>query len=117
MKLFKYLVVIFLAFYLPVSADNILDNLEGIKVNFNFSFDNKEIKFKGVSFDFGGISNNTEALFSFDNSKNEFCCDREYTYESAQDMSQEESNRIVQRLLNSSESYKPNLLPTKKGQR
>ena len=43
----------------------------------------------------------TEADHYFGQEKAEFCCNRENTYESAHDMSAEESHRIITRILGS----------------
>ncbi|MCZ0933067.1 MAG: hypothetical protein OXJ52_07945 [Oligoflexia bacterium] len=118
MKYFKFLVFVFLSVYFQVPADSILEELSGAKINFKFSFGgNEKAQFKGITLSL--ISDeDTEAFYSFDKNKSEFCCEREYTYESAHDMSEAESQRIVQNWLEpDKDSYKPWIQPGKKGQR
>ena len=61
-------------------------------------------------------SKSTEASYSFNQDKAEFCCDREYTSEAFYEMSEHESNSVVQKLLGTADNstWKP---PAPKGQR
>ena len=105
---FLFFIVLF-----QVSADSLNPS-----IMFNFSFNNKGINFDGVSFSLG--ASETEAFYSFDKSKTEFCCDREYTSEVFYEMSETESNRIVENLLGTNDNFNnfiaPRPSPTK-GQR
>ena len=104
---FKFLVaVFFLLSFLQTSAE-----LDGAKINFNFSFGGEGgAKFKGVTF--GLISTeSTEASFSFNKSQSEFCCEREYTSENFFDMSEVESDKIVRNILDFDSDYNSLILP------
>ena len=120
MNWFKLLTLILISFCFQTSAssviNNLLDEFGGAKINFNFSL-GSGTQFKGITF--GSTANeNTEASHSFDNSKNDFCCEREYTNESAHDMSEEASQRVVQNLLlNPEESHTPTVIQPNTGQR
>ncbi len=59
-------------------------------------------KFKGV--DVTEKDEESEARFKNDILRSEFCCDREYTSDWAQGLSQEESQRIVNKTLASQDS-------------
>ena len=117
MKYFKFLAVIVFSFCFLQAEAGFLDELSGAKVNFNFSFGGKKVELNSITF--GLISDDgTEADFSFDKSQSEFCCDREYTYENFFDMSEAESERIVQSVLGSGADYIPTPRPaSSEGQR
>ena len=118
MKYFKFLASIFFLFYfLQAPANSLLDELSGAKINFKFSYGGeKKAKLGGITASL--ISDeSTEASYSFDKTKSEFCCEREHTSESFLDMSSAESQIIIQNLLGpDQDSYKPSITPTK-GQR
>ena len=104
-KFFKLVILFFIFFNFQTSSDSLLDKIGTPQIIFKFSFgDIDNFQFEGVSL---GLIANTEADFSFGKDKNEFCCEREYTNESAHDMSEEESQRIVQRFLSSGDSQSP----------
>ena len=70
--------------------------------------------FKGVQ-----VTEDEEDVEAFSRdymSSSEFCCDKEYPSESAQDMSQEESKRRVSKVLADEESSDP-VRPAPSGQR
>ena len=90
--------------------------VEGAVLNFHFSFDNNKIRFKKTVLDV--ISKeSTEAVFSFDGKKLEFCCEREQTSEPFFEMSEEQSARIVQSFLGPKNNKTPLRPKPKKGQR
>ena len=64
--------------------------------------------FQGVSVE---EENNTEAYFNDGSSNSEFCCDRELSSDWAQDLSEQESKRIVNRVLYSQDSKPPSPSP------
>ena len=114
--MFKFLGLIFLFLYFQSSADSI----DGIGLNFKFSFGEGKTQFDGATLDIktnsrtiegiplGGISS-TEASYSFNENKSEFCCDREYTSEPFTEMSESASNSTVQNILGSTSN---NLTPS-----
>ena len=104
-KFFRLSILIFIFFNFQSSSNSLFDEIGSPQILFNFSFGNNQgLKFEGIKLDFIG---STEADYSFDKDKNEFCCEREYTNESAHDMSEEESHRIVQRFLSTGDSQSP----------
>ena len=109
----KFLGFIFLLVYFQLEASAI----DGAQVNFNFSFGNKQAQFDGITLSV--IANEpTEAVYSFDINRSEFCCEREQTYEPFTDMSEMESNLIVENLLGPRNPYtSPAVTTPSKGQR
>ena len=97
----KFLAFVFIFSSFPSSANDLSQDLK-LNIHAKWSFSGSKVEFEGIKL---GSIEGTEASHSFDKDKSEFCCDREYTHESAHDMSEQESQRIVQSFLGPKDSY------------
>ena len=108
--------ILVLAFFL-MCFQAFSESLDGAILKIDFSFDGggktrlERVVSHAISKD------STEAVFSFDSKKFEFCCEREQTSEPFFEMSEAESARIVQGLLGPKKDRAPLLPKPKKGQR